>query len=156
MMTRYNAARDFPALKGPSYLSRHLRFGTRRFAVRSEQLAMQCAAALAQTVPWHGYRNWSGISIWQPIMAVGNGQHLRDVRSIFSGNAPSCCSADFLPVSAMKRSGYSLSSFQTYFNLCQDLSGLPSTVPGLNLHRLRACHAASSSLSYPLDDSILL
>ncbi len=85
MMTRYNAARDFPALKGPSYLSRHLRFGTRRFAVRSEQLAMQCAAALAQTVPWHGYRNWSGISIWQPIMNGG-----------WQWAASSGCQIDFL------------------------------------------------------------
>jgi deoxyribodipyrimidine photo-lyase len=36
-MDRYHATRDFPAVKGPSYLGVHLRFGTvsiRRLAAR--------------------------------------------------------------------------------------------------------------------------
>src|ERR1700687_2414746 len=48
------------------------------------------------------------------------------------------------------------SSFHTYFNLCHDCSGLPSTAPGLNLQRLNALRAASSSRSKPLEVSMRL
>ena len=43
-MDRYHATRDFPAVKGPSYLSVHLRFGTvsiRQLAAGAHQLALQ-------------------------------------------------------------------------------------------------------------------
>ncbi len=51
-MDRYDTARDFPAVKGPSYLSAHLRFGT----VSIRQLAREAASRMH-----HGSR---GASVW--------------------------------------------------------------------------------------------
>ena len=53
---RYDQARDFPAQKGPSYLSVHLRFGT----VSIRQLV---ATALAHDTP--GARTWLSELIWR-------------------------------------------------------------------------------------------
>ena len=58
-MDEYNETRDFPAVKGPSYLSVHLRFGT----VSIRQLA---ATALQRQI--HGSRGaavWLGELIWR-------------------------------------------------------------------------------------------
>ena len=53
---RYDKARDFPALKGPSYLSVHLRFGT--ISIRElTRLALQAASSGAQT--------WLSELIWR-------------------------------------------------------------------------------------------
>jgi deoxyribodipyrimidine photo-lyase len=51
-MDRYDTARDFPAVKGPSYLSTHLRFGT----VSIRQLAREAASRMH-----HGSR---GAAVW--------------------------------------------------------------------------------------------
>lgn len=56
---RYDEARDFPALKGPSYLSVHLRFGTvsiRHVARKAQQLA--CAGS-------KGAQAWMTELIWR-------------------------------------------------------------------------------------------
>jgi deoxyribodipyrimidine photo-lyase len=52
---RYKAARDFPAVKGVSYLSVHLRFGT----VSIRELA-RAARELAGRGPTPGCRSWCG------------------------------------------------------------------------------------------------
>ena len=61
---RYHAARDFPALKGPSYLSVHLRFGTipvrrlARFAwqtMQSDPQAAQGAQAWLSELVWRDF-----------------------------------------------------------------------------------------------------
>jgi deoxyribodipyrimidine photo-lyase len=62
-MARYQDSRDFPALKGPSYLSVHLRFGT----VSIRQLA---ASALAQSqTGCAGAACWLGELIWRDFYA---------------------------------------------------------------------------------------
>ena len=48
---RYEETRNFPAVKGPSYLSVHLRFGT----VSIRQLANEA---------WHRYKSSEGASVW--------------------------------------------------------------------------------------------
>jgi deoxyribodipyrimidine photo-lyase len=48
---RYEETRNFPAVKGPSYLSVHLRFGT----VSVRQLALEA---------WHRYKTSEGASVW--------------------------------------------------------------------------------------------
>jgi len=56
---RYREARDFPARKGPSYLSVHLRFGTvsiRELAAHAHRLAMEPEGM----APRRGCRNSSG------------------------------------------------------------------------------------------------
>ena len=59
-MDRYGETRDFPAIKGPSYLSTHLRFGT--VSVRQlARLAMERRDASAPTPP-DGPR--SGAEVW--------------------------------------------------------------------------------------------
>ncbi|WP_295855833.1 deoxyribodipyrimidine photo-lyase [uncultured Xylophilus sp.] len=55
----YHATRDFPAVKGPSYLGTHLRFGT---------LSVRAAAALAWQAMLHGSRGaetWLGELVWR-------------------------------------------------------------------------------------------
>ena len=56
---RYQATRDFPARKGPSYLSAHLRFGT----VSIRQLA---AAAWQQG--GHGAQTWLSELVWRDFL----------------------------------------------------------------------------------------
>ncbi len=53
---RYGVARDFPAVKGPSYLSVHLRFGT---------LSIREAARAALANPGDGSSVWLGELIWR-------------------------------------------------------------------------------------------
>jgi deoxyribodipyrimidine photo-lyase len=53
---RYATARDFPALKGPSYLSVHLRFGT--ISIR------RLAAAARERIAEAGPRGHRGASVW--------------------------------------------------------------------------------------------
>ncbi|MBU3740288.1 MAG: deoxyribodipyrimidine photo-lyase, partial [Rhodoferax sp.] len=58
-MDRYHETRDFPAVRGPSYLSVHLRFGT---------LSLRRAASLALQQQMHGNRGaatWLGELIWR-------------------------------------------------------------------------------------------
>ena len=62
-MTRYQASRDFPALKGPSYLGVHLRFGT----VSIRQLA-RCALAQQQAGS-EGAATWLSELIWRDFYA---------------------------------------------------------------------------------------
>jgi deoxyribodipyrimidine photo-lyase len=47
----YEETRNFPAIKGPSYLSVHLRFGT----ISIRQLALEA---------WHRYKTSEGASVW--------------------------------------------------------------------------------------------
>jgi deoxyribodipyrimidine photo-lyase len=62
-MARYQSTRDFPALKGPSYLGVHLRFGT----VSIRQLA---ASALAQSrTGCEGAATWLSELIWRDFYA---------------------------------------------------------------------------------------
>lgn len=53
---RYQATRDFPAVKGPSYLSVHLRFGT---------VSIRQLAAAAHAIPGRGAQTWLGELIWR-------------------------------------------------------------------------------------------
>jgi deoxyribodipyrimidine photo-lyase len=60
---RYAQARDFPAVKGPSYLSVHLRFGTisiREVARAAWQRTQQCSGHDAQ-----GAQSWLSELIWR-------------------------------------------------------------------------------------------
>lgn len=59
-MARYDRTRDFPAAKGPSYLSAHLRFGT----VSVRELAATAHAA-AQAEGGAGAATWLGELIWR-------------------------------------------------------------------------------------------
>lgn len=58
-MDHYGEARDFPAIKGPSYLSVHLRFGT--VSIR----ALAAAAHRAAEAGSHGAAVWLGELIWR-------------------------------------------------------------------------------------------
>jgi deoxyribodipyrimidine photo-lyase len=53
---QYHAARDFPAIKGPSYLSVHLRFGT---------VSIRQLAATAQGIGGRGAETWLSELIWR-------------------------------------------------------------------------------------------
>lgn len=55
-INRYREARDFPAVKGPSYLSVHLRFGT---------LSIRELAATAQGIGGAGAETWLSELIWR-------------------------------------------------------------------------------------------
>ncbi|MEO5661443.1 MAG: deoxyribodipyrimidine photo-lyase [Polaromonas sp.] len=71
-MVNYQATRDFPAVKGPSYLGVHLRFGT----VSIRQLA---SMALAQQKTGNaGAASWLGELIWRDFYAqiLGNFAHV--------------------------------------------------------------------------------
>ena len=70
----YQAARDFPAVRGPSYLSVHLRFGTvsvRQLASRAHALAAQGSAGAA---------TWLGELIWRDFyfQVLANFPHVVD------------------------------------------------------------------------------
>ncbi len=70
-MDRYHQTRDFPAVKGPSYLSVHLRFGT----VSIRELARQ-AHSSAQA----GAATWLGELIWRDFyfQVLANFPHVAD------------------------------------------------------------------------------
>ncbi len=55
-MARYDQTRDFPAIKGPSYLSVHLRFGT---------LSIREVARTAHTAAGAGPQTWLSELIWR-------------------------------------------------------------------------------------------
>ena len=58
-MDRYDVARDFPAVKGPSYLGVHLRFGTvsvRKLAATAHQMTLQGS---------RGATTWLGELVWR-------------------------------------------------------------------------------------------
>ena len=73
-MDAYQAARDFPAVKGPSYLSVHLRFGT----VSVRQLASQAHALASQGSA--GAATWLGELIWRDFyfQVLANFPHVSD------------------------------------------------------------------------------
>lgn len=73
-MPRYQASRDFPGLKGPSYLSVHLRFGT----VSIRELAA-AAHALAQAGD-PGAATWLGELVWRDFyfQVLANFPHVAD------------------------------------------------------------------------------
>ncbi len=56
---RYNSARDFPAIKGPSYLSTHLRFGT--ISIRTLARTAHALATVGNT----GAATWLSELIWR-------------------------------------------------------------------------------------------
>ncbi|WP_137895137.1 deoxyribodipyrimidine photo-lyase [Ramlibacter sp. 2FC] len=62
-IARYQATRDFPALKGPSYLSTHLRFGT--LSIR--ELAAQAHGRMAEGCAGAG--TWLSELIWRDFYA---------------------------------------------------------------------------------------
>ena len=55
-ITHYGERRDFPATKGPSYLSAHLRFGT---------LSIRQLTAFAHQTPGRGAQTWLSELIWR-------------------------------------------------------------------------------------------
>ncbi|MBC7490558.1 MAG: deoxyribodipyrimidine photo-lyase, partial [Glaciimonas sp.] len=57
----YEAARNFPAIKGPSYLSVHLRFGT----VSIRTMARQAYQAMHQVVEGRGVAVWLSELVWR-------------------------------------------------------------------------------------------
>ena len=59
-INRYHEARDFPAVKGPSYLSVHLRFGT---------VSIRELAAYAFHLGGEGAQTWLGELIWRDFYA---------------------------------------------------------------------------------------
>ena len=78
-MDAYQDARDFPALRGPSYLSVHLRFGTvsiRQLVLSAWQRSLQGSA---------GASTWLGELIW------------RDFYAQILANAPQVCTQSFKP-----------------------------------------------------------
>ncbi len=60
-MAQYQAARDFPGVRGPSYLSVHLRFGT----VSIRQLVREAMAHMASGPNADGARTWLSELIWR-------------------------------------------------------------------------------------------
>ena len=73
-MDRYDETRDYPAIKGPSYLSVHLRFGTvsiRRLAAAALQRSQQGS---------HGASVWLGELIWRDFYSqiLANHPHVVD------------------------------------------------------------------------------
>ena len=75
---RYREARDFPARKGPSYLSVHLRFGTvsiRELAAHAHQLAMEPGGEGAAT--------WLSELIWRDFYAQILWHHPRVTATAF-------------------------------------------------------------------------
>lgn len=73
---RYGESRDFPAVKGPSYLSVHLRFGTmsvRQCAARAHALAMAGS---------DGARSWLNELIWRDFyhQVLANFPHVADAQ----------------------------------------------------------------------------
>ncbi|CAA9410447.1 MAG: Deoxyribodipyrimidine photolyase, partial [uncultured Ramlibacter sp.] len=73
-MDRYHDTRDFPAAKGPSYLSVHLRFGT--VSVRSLARQAHAFAAAGQA----GAATWLGELIWRDFyfQVLANFPHVAD------------------------------------------------------------------------------
>jgi deoxyribodipyrimidine photo-lyase len=76
---RYHETRDFPALRGPSYLSVHLRFGT----VSIRALVLTALQRSLKGSP--GARSWLGELIWREFYAQ------------IMANAPHVCSRSFKP-----------------------------------------------------------
>ena len=72
-MQDYQAARDFPARKGPSYLSVHLRFGT---------VSIRELARLAHARGGNGAATWLGELIWRDFyfQVLANFPHVADAR----------------------------------------------------------------------------
>jgi deoxyribodipyrimidine photo-lyase len=76
-MDRYDTTRDFPAVKGPSYLSTHLRFGT----VSIRQLAREAASRMH-----HGSRGaavWLSELVWRDFYHQVLHHHPHIVRASF-------------------------------------------------------------------------
>jgi deoxyribodipyrimidine photo-lyase len=70
----YRERRDFPALKGPSYLSVHLRFGT---------LSIRRVAAFARARAGEGAQGWLSELIWREFYSQILHHHPRVVTSAF-------------------------------------------------------------------------
>ena len=79
-MKRYDTARDFPAIKGPSYLSVHLRFGT----VSIRHLVREAMQQI-RTGSNHGAETWLYELIW------------RDFYFMILHHHPHVCHASFKP-----------------------------------------------------------
>lgn len=79
-MGRYSEARDFPAIRGPSYLSVHLRFGT----VSIRRLARE-ALTLIRSDPMaaDGARTWLSELIWREFYAQILHHHPHTARQSF-------------------------------------------------------------------------
>ncbi|MEY3201693.1 MAG: hypothetical protein RIR70_1243 [Pseudomonadota bacterium] len=71
---RYKTSRDFPAIKGPSYLSPHLRFGT---------ISIRTLASHAHANPSQGAQSWLSELIWRDFYHMILAQHPRVVQQSF-------------------------------------------------------------------------
>lgn len=78
-LSRYGDSRDFPAQKGPSYLSVHLRFGT--IAIRA--LARAAQAAIRAGQGGSGAAVWLGELIWRDFYFMILHHHPRVVEQSF-------------------------------------------------------------------------
>lgn len=81
-MARYGTARDFPAIKGPSYLSAHLRFGT--VSIRS--LVRRAVDAMRSGEGGDGAAVWLNELIWRDFYAMILHHHPRVVANAFKPN----------------------------------------------------------------------
>jgi deoxyribodipyrimidine photo-lyase len=61
----YDVARDYPAVKGPSYLSVHLRFGTLSIRAAAGAAVRRIDAARAERQPAPGAQAWLSELIWR-------------------------------------------------------------------------------------------
>jgi deoxyribodipyrimidine photo-lyase len=61
----YDLARDYPAVKGPSYLSVHLRFGTLSIRAAARAAVERIEAARAAQRDGNGARTWLSELIWR-------------------------------------------------------------------------------------------
>ena len=78
---RYQAARDFPAVRGPSYLSVHLRFGT--VSIRAAARAAIAHGALRGDDDAAGARTWLSELIWRDFYHQVLHHHPRVVEQAF-------------------------------------------------------------------------
>ncbi|HEY5799946.1 MAG TPA: deoxyribodipyrimidine photo-lyase [Burkholderiaceae bacterium] len=65
-MAHYNTTRDFPSVRGPSYLSVHLRFGT----VSIRQLVMRALEGIASGTGGEGAAVWLSELIWRDFYSM--------------------------------------------------------------------------------------
>ena len=99
---RYKATRDFPAVKGPSYLSPHLRFGT----ISIRQLASQAHALAGE-----GAQSWLSELIWRDFYHMILWQHPRVVNHAFKPDYDHLAwdeAPDLFAAWAQGRTGYPL------------------------------------------------
>lgn len=80
-MGKYDDTRNFPAIKGPSYLSIHLRFGT--ISIRT--LARHAAEAIRSNAGSTGAATWLSELIWRDFYCMILDHHPHVVEHAFAG-----------------------------------------------------------------------